>query len=882
VHEPVLQVTELVAPSANAGGTTPGTFSASPLTTVQGNDTIFYELVITNAGANWTNTTAYDLFVSNSLPANLVNPQVYAVTNASLVGNVYSNGVAQPFGLLSNSLFGINPANNVLTNVPGAELDMEPTSAIIVVVSAQLAPGIPVGTTLLDTNTIQWGSLPGINTNESGYVASGNERLGVSTPLPAPGVSNYFAYLALNGPDDYAAAAPVVSASTITVNPVFVKVFSGTDHSASGLTPTNVVIGEHVSYTLTLTVPQGVTTGDTITDTLPQGLGFVGVTNVTWSAGVSNSNPITIATNQDSVVVGGGNNKIVTFSLGNVTNLNTSDVGANGLAITIQTVVLDTNVNRAGVAFTNIAQFASAQYTSGISTSAIVSIMEPVLQVGELVATNLAGAPGVYGRSVSGLPPGAGIYYQITITNAGAAYTNTTAYDLYVSNSLPAGLLNPAVISVTAYTNIGNVYSNGLPQTSTLSPTLFGINPANNVLTNVPNVELDLEPTSSIVVVVSAQLSLTIGSAAVLVDTNTIEWASLPGTKTNESAYTSFGNERLGVSAPLPGAGGSNFFVTTLSGPDDYAAAAAAAATVVAWAPCAIGHYTWLDINGDGLQDAGDPALPGVPVALYQSNVLAQSSLQITNTLTSASGFYQFTNLPPGTYEVSFTPPAGGYTASSQLVGSNTNLNSAPSQATGLTYFFTMQSGQTNFSLNAGFVPNPSAVSMVLLGADVYQGNVWVTWETFDESGLLGFDLTRSTSGGPSYDVTPNYVLAVGLDLGHTYTVPDARATLPGTYTYVLSGYYGSGSFEQLASVTVQLAAPQVTGPALTITGMQITGGSAVLTWTGGQAPYVVEQAASLGAGAIWQSVGSAQTGTQIVLPLTNQAGFFRVSSGGN
>ncbi|MBK9462535.1 MAG: carboxypeptidase regulatory-like domain-containing protein [Sphingobacteriales bacterium] len=61
-----------------------------------------------------------------------------------------------------------------------------------------------------------------------------------------------------------------------------------------------------------------------------------------------------------------------------------------------------------------------------------------------------------------------------------------------------------------------------------------------------------------------------------------------------------------------------------------------------------------MDTNGDGIQDAGEPGVSGVTVTLYDANgdVLA-------TTTTDASGAYSFTNLPPDTYQVGFTLPAG-------------------------------------------------------------------------------------------------------------------------------------------------------------------------------------------------------------------------------
>jgi len=300
------------------------------------------------------------------------------------------------------------------------------------------------------------------------------------------------------------------------------------------------------------------------------------------------------------------------------------------------------------------------------------------------------------------------------------------------------------------------------------------------------------------------------------------------------------------------------------------------------WQLGTIGDYTWLDVNGNGLQDPGEPSLAGVTEILYVTNAVTTAYSAVATNVSSASGFYEFTNVPPGIYQVGFSLPAGSYTRSPQLVGSNTNINSAPSATTGLTHFFTLAPGQSNLSMNAGYTPASTPVDVVSLTAVATANGVLVTWRTYDELDLLAFDVARSTAGGPAQDVTPDYVMAVGQDVGATYQVTDAGATLPGVYTYTLYAIDDNLTVEDKGTVTVRVAASVAPGTAPVITSLTISGGTAVLSWSGGQPPYVVEQATALGANADWQPVGAAQTGTQMAVPLTNQAGFFRVGGSGN
>ncbi|WP_261607143.1 SdrD B-like domain-containing protein [Microbacterium memoriense] len=63
----------------------------------------------------------------------------------------------------------------------------------------------------------------------------------------------------------------------------------------------------------------------------------------------------------------------------------------------------------------------------------------------------------------------------------------------------------------------------------------------------------------------------------------------------------------------------------------------------------AIGDYTWIDVDRDGLQDSGEPVLPGVAVELLMNGRV------IAETVTDEDGLYLFDELAPGTYQVRFT-----------------------------------------------------------------------------------------------------------------------------------------------------------------------------------------------------------------------------------
>ena len=65
----------------------------------------------------------------------------------------------------------------------------------------------------------------------------------------------------------------------------------------------------------------------------------------------------------------------------------------------------------------------------------------------------------------------------------------------------------------------------------------------------------------------------------------------------------------------------------------------------------AIGDTAWIDENKNGMQDIGEPLLPGVKIELYQYGEL------IASTQTDIYGRYSMKGLYPGVYEMHVTMP---------------------------------------------------------------------------------------------------------------------------------------------------------------------------------------------------------------------------------
>jgi hypothetical protein len=88
--------------------------------------------------------------------------------------------------------------------------------------------------------------------------------------------------------------------------------------------------------------------------------------------------------------------------------------------------------------------------------------------------------------------------------------------------------------------------------------------------------------------------------------------------------------------------------------------------------PASVSGYVYLDNNSNGVFDAGDTGVGGVTVVLTGTNYLG---LPVSMTVTTnSSGFYSFTGLLAGTYQIS-RPTVPGYVDEPSNLGTVNNTN---------------------------------------------------------------------------------------------------------------------------------------------------------------------------------------------------------------
>ncbi|MEZ4710896.1 MAG: SdrD B-like domain-containing protein [Caldilineaceae bacterium] len=115
-----------------------------------------------------------------------------------------------------------------------------------------------------------------------------------------------------------------------------------------------------------------------------------------------------------------------------------------------------------------------------------------------------------------------------------------------------------------------------------------------------------------------------------------------------------------------------------------------------------LGDTVWEDTNNNGIQDEGEPGVELIPVTLYDGD-----GNVIDTTQTDANGNYQFCDLLPGDYSVSFELPTSSHSFSPQDQGNDDETDSDANPQTGRTVTFELHSGEYADQWDAGIYAPP-------------------------------------------------------------------------------------------------------------------------------------------------------------------------------
>ncbi|MCG8463174.1 MAG: hypothetical protein MI919_43380, partial [Holophagales bacterium] len=193
--------------------------------------------------------------------------------------------------------------------------------------------------------------------------------------------------------------------------------------------------------------------------------------------------------------------------------------------------------------------------------------------------------------------------------------------------------------------------------------------------------------------------------------------------------------------------------------------------------PASLGNRVWHDVNGDGLQNGGEPGAPSVEVRLFD---LTDTLLDTTTT--EVSGSYSF-SIAPGDYYLMFIEPPGFvFTLPNQ--STDDTIDSDVSPGSGTTVAITLGPGQTDMTWDAGLREGPPPAR---LGNRVWHDLNGDGLQNGGEPGAPGVEVRLSDladsilqttvtdlSGHYSFSVgAGEYYLAFSKPSGFEFTLPD-------------------------------------------------------------------------------------------------------------
>ena len=466
VREPVLTLTK-----------TASTISALP----DGGDKVTYTLVLNNTSTQM----AYDVKLVDQLVALLG-----ADTLANMNGSINVTTLTGSGTTATNADFQFtSSAGSYLLSIISSNVDIAAGGSVTLQFTAIISSSVNPATTIGNTADIRWSSLPGgLNGDDAGIIS---ERTGSTFPAGGPAT----------GLNDYGATSSV---NITTAGLSVLKAVTGTSESST--TGSNVTIGEIVTYTLTITLPDGITPDLIIQDQIPAGLQYVvGSANV-----VSGTFNGTLGT---MVVNGGpfGNGTDIIFDFSSITVTSAEGVANNVFTITFQALVLDVPGNSGltppgQTTLNNTITYNDGKGgTQGTPSAPVpVVVVEPKLDITKTITT-----PGGTGDAQNT------ISYDITITNIGTSI----AFDSIVQD-----LINPAFYDPTSILITYNVAEWATPVVNTTTGQI--------TMTHIGAGGLGIG--ASVGFSISARLRDTIAPGTVVGNTATATTTTLPGVVTGE------------------------------------------------------------------------------------------------------------------------------------------------------------------------------------------------------------------------------------------------------------------------------------------------------------------------------------------------------------
>jgi len=196
-----------------------------------------------------------------------------------------------------------------------------------------------------------------------------------------------------------------------------------------------------------VTLPEGVTQGLVVTDDLPAGLAYVSHAIITADPNLAapyagNVGSLSVTRSGPAAVPGAsGEDLVLTFP--DVTTTDDNNPNNNAFLVRLQARVLNVSGNQNGATLTNTARLGYTNPNTGATVTVnapqarALTVVEPVLSIAKSILTPPSPADA-----------GGEVTYRVVIGHA--ADSVGAAYDVVVTDPIPAGLTNATLVGVSA------------------------------------------------------------------------------------------------------------------------------------------------------------------------------------------------------------------------------------------------------------------------------------------------------------------------------------------------------------------------------------------------------------------------------------------------
>jgi hypothetical protein len=414
----------------------------------------------------------------------------------------------------------------------------------------------------------------------------------------------------------------------------------------------------------------------------------------------------------------------------------------------------------AGQALTITVTFAGCADEVVIVPAPTCTCEKPVLTIGDFTCngntynvnffhngqTISANAGTVSGNSVINIPigtnvaitssNGAGCTSILTYTSPASCVTTCSYPDLTVGEGICVGTTytlsltetTGATITVSAGTRVGNTVINIPIGTNVTITATNGACVSQTVVTS---------PASCIDLCSNPAISI----SGPVCTNNNANYSVNYTTITGATVTASHGTVTNGVISGVPAGQALTITVTFAGCANEVVVVPAPTCFVIG----SIGNFVWHDLNGNGIQNGGEPGIPGVLVKLYRAN-----GNFVNSTFTDINGFYLFENLPSDSYYLEIITPNGFQNTFAKQGNAEFDSDVDGTNGIGTTSNFVLSIGQQELTKDAGFfkcVPigdlvwydinkndlwdtNENGINGLEVNLWRNQGGTWILWET--------------------------------------------------------------------------------------------------------------------------------------------------------